>query len=525
MNFSDASDQSLRANDLPDEKEEKEKIKLIEDPNAVMFEESESEDESLIDQMVRLSEKLKAKKKHDASVEMAQIKKTEQEEIHETNVGMELESQTKEEVKVGSDQTTGDDSGRVESVENIKQHIDNKFKKHKEKTESVTEQIKKLADKIIEDEKSVEILTELDDTEENFGVSNQDSIKAVDQNNDDDSEIGSNNEELFSVLQESRENTLDSNDVYAHTTTESARADSSFKHGASVDENSQHIKNAQTEMENEVLENSENKIQRDRSLDIQNIGLDGKSSEGFSSLPEPLDNTLPPNINIEPSQTVSSSNVNKMNSYSKLSADESIRSATSTHNENKDSSVQDSFIQSSSHKKWIHTTQTQTIENLQSSLSVPSKEINDIPNVEAISSTILTQKQEHSVKDGMDTNSGQLQMEEQQITAMQTEHKTQHILQPSSSELTVQDHHSATQSDSLLSSEAIIQSRHTITGNVEETRKQKADDGLAFKEPVQLSKEGPNLQTQTIYSQRNPEGKWKQGVDRSTCLSRGHSSR
>ena len=507
MNFSDASDQSLRTNNLPDEKEEKEKIKLIEDPNAVMFEESESEDESLIDQMVRLSEKLKAKKKHDASVEMAQIKKAEQEEVHKTNVGMGLESQTKKEVKVDSDQTIGDDSGRFESVENTKQHIDNKFKKHKEKTESVTEQIKKLADKIIEDEKSVEILTELDDdTEENFGVSKPDSIMTVDQNSGDDLKIGSNNEELVSVLLESKENTLDSNDVYAHTTTESSQADSSF--GASIEEHSQHIKNPETEMENEVSENSENKIQRDRSLNVQNIGLDGKSSEGFSSLSEHLDNTLPPNINIEPSQTVSSSNVNKMNSYSKLSADESIRSATSTHNENEESSVQDSFIQSSSHKKWIQTTPAQTIENLQSSLSVPSKEINDIPNVEVISSTILTQEQEHSVKDGMDTNSGQLQMEEQQITAMQTEHKTQHILQPSSSELTVQEHHSATQSDSLLSSEAIIQSRHTITGNVEETRKQKADkDGLAFKEPVQLSKEGPNLQTQTVYSQRKPEGK------------------
>ena len=520
MNFSDASDQSLRANDLLDEKEEKDKIKLIEDPNAVMFEESESEDESLIDQMVRLSEKLKAKKKHDATVEMAQNKKTEWEEVHKINVGMGQESRTKKEVKDDSDQTTGDDSGRFESVENIKQPIDNEFKKHIEKTETVTEQIKKLADKIIEDEKSVEILAELDDnTEENFEVSNPDSNKAVDQNSGDDLKISSNNEELVSVLLESKENTFDSNDVYAHTTTESYQADSSFKHGASLEENSQHIKNAQTEMENEVLESSEKKSEKDRSLNIQNIGLDGKSSEGFSSLSEHLDNTLPPNINIEPSQTVSSSNVNKMNSYSKLSADESIRSATSTHNENVDSSVQDSFIQSSSHKKWIHTTPTQAIENLQSLLSVPSKEINDITNVEVISSTILTQEQEHSVKDGMDTNSGQLQLEEQQITAMQTELKTQHILQPSSSELTVQDHHSATQSDSLLSSEAIIQSRHTITGNVEETRKQKADkDGLAFKEPVQLSKEGPNLQTQTVYSQRKPEGKWKQGVDRSTCI-------
>ena len=484
-----------------------------------MFEESESEDESLIDQMVRLSEKLKAKKKHDASVEMVQIKKTEQEEVDKTNVGMGLESQVKEEVKVDSDQTTEDDSGRFESVENIKQHIDNKFKKHKEKTESVTEQIKKLADKIIEDEKSVEILTELDDdTEENFGVSKPDSIMAVDQNSGDDLKIGSNNEELVSVLLESKENTLDSNDVQAHTTTESSQADSSFKHGASIEESSQHIKNAQTEMEDEVLESSEKKVEKDRSLHIQNIGLDGKSSEGFSSLSEHLDNTLPPNINIEPSQTVSSSNVNKMNSYSKLSADESIRSATSTRNENRDSSV-DSFIQSSSHKKLIQTTPTQAIKNLQSSLSVPSKEINDIPNVEVISSTVLTQGQEHSVKDGMGTNLGQLQLEEQQITAMQTEHKTQHILQPSSSELTVQDHHSATQSDSLLSSAAIIQSQHTITGNVEETQKQTAaKDGLAFKEPVQLSKEGPNLQTQTVYSQRKPEGKWKQGVDWSTCI-------
>ena len=512
MNFSGASDQSLRANDLPDEREEKEKKKLIEDPNAVMFEESESEDESLIDQMVRLSEKLKAKKKHDASVEIVQIEKTEQEEVHKTNVVMGLESQIKKEVKDDSDQTTGDDSGKFESVENIKQHI--------EKTETVTEQIKKLADKIIEGEKAVEILTELDDdTEENFGVSKPDSIMAVDQNSGDDLKIGSNNEEFVSVLVESKENTLDSNDVYSHTSTESSQADSSFKHGASIEESSQHIKNAQTEMENEVLKSSEKKIENDRTLDIQNIGLDGKSSEGFSSLSEHLDNTLPPNINIEPSQTVSSSNVNKMNSYSKLSADESIRSATSTHNENEDSSVQDSFIQSSSHKKWIHTTPTQAIESLQSSLSVPSKKINNMPNVEVISSTILTPEQEHSVKDGMDTNSEQLQLEEQQITAMQTEHKIQHILQPSSSELTVQDQHSATQSDSLLSSEAIIQSQHTVTGNVEETRKQKADkDGIAFKESVQLSKEGPNLQTQTVFAQRKPEGKWKQGVARSTCI-------
>ena len=655
-NHPDAKLEPLKKEHPPREMEEKEKLKGNQNGGNLMFEEAESEDESLIDQMLRLSEKLKARVKKDVSVEMKQSKKTVLDEVYFLMEDSEEASGPKETDSVDVDQVDNIDSVHVQDtpdtaamnkqaseefyiVENDNIGIDKKPEEKHIVTETVTEQIRKLADKVLESETLLDSIAEhSDESEESFNndgksknildtYGTKDYVDtSVDQQNiiaenmhsekepmskdlygfpnkdtgdlifeeaehEDESLTGqilrlsskikanldkevshemdelkkTPEEEIDFMKEDFRKGALDSQEE-SEINDVKRNKEESDPNSVTVSDLLDHNKNLVNVKDQTVL--SEKKVdflesENPLKLDIKNEGLeersqepvteqikklaqqilekensgdrmeekensmypynnlekkvldsDGKSAVVYSSLSVSMDKTHPPKNNIEPSQTISPVRVERTYSYSMLSADESIRSATPTVKENKDSSI-DSTIQSSS--PLLQIIPTQSTENMQSSKTLSDSEIHDKTNAEVISSPIQMHEEADSVEDETPDTSVQSQMNKEEVTeekVFKTVHKIQHPIESSSSDLQIQELNSATPSDTSFSSEAIIESQHTVTGNVEDTRKLKRGiAGTLTREKIHTLEGDPNIQTKTIHTPLKQEGNGSKASD------------
>ena len=260
---------------------------------------------------------------------------------------------------------------------------------------------------------------------------------------------------------------------------------------------------------NKILDNSQNthKDENMQSLEsVKSVDTDGKSSVLSDGTPAKVENTAPPEVNIEPSETQRIDTSKKVNSYSKLSADETNIRATPT------SKIIEQSPDNIIHSPNLHMTPSQTVEypkSVESSAVDSSK-----PKAKEELSSNIRRDEKGSIVANTElfgSPSGIKRNEREKTDTIVS--KTESLVQHSTSEFKIQELHSATPSDNIVSSEAIFQSEHTVTAHAEETRKDKRDQPYKLEpagvEKAKVMETAPNGQTATVHTQLRQEGKRK----------------
>ena len=239
---------------------------------------------------------------------------------------------------------------------------------------------------------------------------------------------------------------------------------------------------------------------------LQSVDINGKSSTLSGHTPAKVENTVPPEITVIQSQTQGVEARSKVNSYTKLSADETNIRATPT---SKPTEQSPDNIQS----PHLHMTPTQTVELLKSAES--SSIDNNKPKSNEDLSVITRSVDRNSISTKTELSSSQSSfIESEGEKTVKIVSKTESLVQPSTTELKVQELHSATPIDNIVSSEAIFQSEHTVKVHAEETRKDKKDQAYHKMAPSSVEKTTImetvlNTQTSTHHTQLGKEGKRK----------------
>ena len=263
-------------------------------------------------------------------------------------------------------------------------------------------------------------------------------------------------------------------------------------------------------LENKKIGNEQN-MQKDGDTKIleslQNIDINGKSSAVLAQIPAKVENTIRPKVDVIPSQTHGIQVSSTINGYTKVSADETSIRATPT------STATEHSLDSISQSPHLQITPTQTIEYSKS--ADPLAANGNKPKANEGVSDIIKSDGSNSIGDNTESSSSQsnfIKTAEEKTNNVVS--KTKSLVQASSSEINMQDMHSATPSDNTVSSEAIFQSEHNAKAHVEETKKDSREQGILKMAPSSVEKTTImetviNAQTSTHHTQLGKEGKRK----------------
>ena len=263
------------------------------------------------------------------------------------------------------------------------------------------------------------------------------------------------------------------------------------------------------ELESKKISDKQN-MHKDKNMQtvesLQSVDINGKLSTLSEHTPARVENTVPPEITVIQSQTQGLEARSKVNSYTKLSADETNIRATPTSKATEQSP--DNIIQS----PHLHMTPTQTLELLKS--AEPSAIDSNKPKSNEDLSAITKSVDRNSISTKTELSSSQSSfIETEGEKTVNIVSKTESLIQPSTTELKVQELHSATPSDNIVSSDAIFQSEHTVKAYAEETRKDKKDQAYkmapASVEKATIMETVLNTQTSSHHTQLGKEGNWK----------------
>lgn len=250
--------------------------------------------------------------------------------------------------------------------------------------------------------------------------------------------------------------------------------------------------------------NADDSLQNFKTIDSL-IDSNGKSSISEDTTSVILENTIPLQVNIEPSETQVDSS-KKVDRYSALSADETVLSATPTFKIMKELS-DDAISQSAK----LHLTPSPAVKYQHtSSLFLETEATFDSKLKEQAASAndeYLDRANEKFENDLVnfkyDTNKIPGKFEEMSVP------KTEATIQPSSSDIKIEELHKATPSDKTVSSEAIFQSEHIVTAHAEETGKDKGIFHATALDKNKIMEKRTSAQTATMQTQLREEGKRK----------------
>ena len=530
------------------------------------FEESEIGDETLTDHVLRLSEKLKAdlgKAGKKVSVEMDQFQKVVDSKLN--SMRDILEQTSRSDIIGKPDAIEADkDQSRIDSVTDKKepasQTVNNAAESEMTETfsyeqtdeipntiesiglddevgKSVTDKIKMLSKKVLESEHILDGLEEHDDPE--FPEDLEEEFTDSDDEEELDTAKGKEYYELTTEERSASESKaiLDSKhkqEDYLQQLDKGRKerrsseghpvggkmADEEYEGEALVDQVLKLSEKLKAEVDKVVtaeMDHLHKKMDDEFALlekelekmtGYENTGKDteladfkGKSSDipVRPSTTVTLGYTPPPKVNLEPSETESLLKSKTVNAYTELPVDESVKMPTPTIKTMQDSSV-DTSIQSSS--AGLHVTPTQYIHPSAYETETSASSIINGDNAKV--GDTKSSLQDDASTESVHTETDNIQTLEERVE--RTVSKTEHAVEPRSSDFKSQDHHSATPSHKSVSSEVILQSEHTATANVEETRKHKKDiSGTVNK----IIEENHGAQTATLQTQFKPAGKQK----------------